>query len=347
MTNRTHLAAALGWMLAAMLAPAQPLPDTYSVVATGEMGGPLSIRINRNGSKELIEWRNQSGDLHMRQLYDFQAHRLYNLDLAAKLCGIQEYVSAYAPLNFDPIGGANDLTKEMAKDPPKILRTEAVNGMKTRVAEAVFLEGKMTYWFDEKHGFSVKQTVTLKGKPERVVFEIRQITYAPSPASLFTPPPDCTPGGGVTSATGGHAEMNVDVTVQAQTDLAGAPAGKQAAQTGGAVLLGKWDFTGRNGAGAQWRGTLTIEKLEPNSFDPAKYSNTCDLALTSANSGKGVSGPCLYDPRTKTFSFAGGEDSHKYSFTAVLSPEGTSLTQSRWVEGASGDGAWSAARPRR
>ena len=151
----------------------------------------------------------------------------------------------------------------------------------------------------------------------------------------------------MTSATGGHAEMNVDVAVQAQKGLAGAPEGKQAAQTGGAVLLGKWAFTGRDGAGVQWRGTLTIEKLEPNSFDPTQYSNTCDLSLSSANSGKGMSNACLYDPRTKTFSFAGGEDSHKYSFTAVLSPEGTSLTRGRWVEGASGDGAWSAARPRR
>ena len=81
----------------------------------------------------------------------------------------------------------------------------------------------MTYWFDEKHGFTVKQTVTPKGRPERVVFEIRQITYAPSPASLFTPPADCTPGGGVTSATGGHAEAQVEATVQQTHDLGSAP----------------------------------------------------------------------------------------------------------------------------
>lgn len=225
MTNRTHLAAVLGWMLAAILARAQPLPDTYSVVATGEMGGPLSIKINRNGSKELIEWRNQSGDMHMRQLYDFQAHRLYNLDLAAKRCSIQEYVSPFAPMNFDPIGGADEMRKEMAKDPPKIMRTEAVNGMKTRVAEAFFPEaqGKMTFWLDEKHGFAVKQTITMKGEPERAVYEIRQISYAPSPVSLFTPPAGCTPGGGVTSATGGHAEAQVEATVQQTLDLGSAP----------------------------------------------------------------------------------------------------------------------------
>ena len=65
MTNRTPPLASLGCMLAAMLAPAQTLPDTYSVTATGEMGEPLRIRINRNGSRELIEWGNRSGDLHM------------------------------------------------------------------------------------------------------------------------------------------------------------------------------------------------------------------------------------------------------------------------------------------
>jgi hypothetical protein len=219
MTSRIHKAALLGWMLTASFACAQSLPDTYSIEATGDMGGPLSIKINRNGSKELIEWKNQSGDMHMRQLYDFQTHRLYNLDLNAKQCGIQQYVSAYAPMNFDPVGGADEIKKAMAKDPPKVLRTEAVNGINTNVAEVVFPQGKMTYWFDAKHGFTVKQTVALNGKPERALFEIRQITYAPSPASLFTPPTNCTQTGGVTSATGGHAEAEVDVKVKGKAQL--------------------------------------------------------------------------------------------------------------------------------
>lgn len=102
----------------------------------------------------------------------------------------------------------------------------------------VYPEGKMTYWFEEKRGFTVKQTVTLKGRPERVVFEIRQITYAPSPASLFTPPANCTPGGGVTSATGGHAEAQAEVTVQQTQDLAtAAPAAPAARGTVTAVRL--------------------------------------------------------------------------------------------------------------
>jgi len=35
----------------------------------------------------------------------------------------------------------------------------------------------------EKHGFPVKQMIAMTGKPERVVYEIQQISYAPSPAA--------------------------------------------------------------------------------------------------------------------------------------------------------------------
>ena len=349
MKKRTLCAVASGLVLVMQLASAQSpnLPQTYAFRATSNMAGPTTVTVSRNDSKELIEMAAASGGLHLRLLYDFQAHRIYTVDLNANLCTTQEYTSAYAPVMHDPIGGAEEMVRETNALPT--VSRENVNGIAARLVEAALPDGqgKYRFWLDEKFGFPVKQTLAMGSGPERLLFEIRKISYARSAAALFTAPAECTRVAGVTTATGGHAEMNMDVGVQAQSGLTGAPAGKQAAQTGGALLLGKWDFTGRNGAGAQWRGTLTIAKLDPNSFDPAKYSNMCDLDLTSANSGKGVSGPCLYDPRTKTFSFAGGEDSHKYSFTAALSQDGTSLTQGRWVEGASGDGTWSAARPKR
>jgi hypothetical protein len=56
-----------------------------------------------------------------------------------------------------------------------------------------------------------------------------------------------------------------------------------------------------------------------------------------------MSGPCLYDSQSRKFSFAGGQDSSKFSFTAALSPDGKRLTQGRWVESAPANGAWSAA----
>ena len=346
MKKRIFCTMSPGLLLAVQaLAQSPALPQTYAFTATSNMGGPMTLTVHRNASKELVEMAGASGDLHLRLLYDFQAHRIYTTDLNGGRCTTQEYASAYAPVLLDPIGGGEETALQT-----RSLRTisrEPVNGIAARLVEAALPEGegKFRLWLEEKFGFPVKQAIVLASGPEKLLFEIRKISYAPSPATLFTAPAQCAPIGGVTNANGGHAEMNAEVTTQGQAVLGGAPAGKQAAQAGDPNrLAGKWDFAGKNGAGVQWRGTLTVEKLEPNSFDPSKYSNVCDVGLTSANSGKGVSGPCLYDPQTRTFSLAGGEDSHKYSFTAVLSPDGASLTQGQWVEGASGSGTWAATR---
>jgi hypothetical protein len=335
--------------LLAVEAPAQApaLPQTYAFTASSRMSGPMTLTVNRNGSKELIEVDGASAGVHLRVLYDFQAHRIYTTDLDGGRCTTQQYASAYAPVLWDPIGGGAEQIQGTRS--LRTIRLEPVNGIAARLVEAALPEGQGKYrlWLEEKFGFPVKQAVVLGSGPERLMFEIRKISYAPPAATLFTAPAQCTPIGGVSNANGGSAEMSVEATAQGQATLGGGAAAKPAAavQAGDPNrLTGKWDFTGKDGAGTQWRGTLTVQKLEPNSFDPAQYSNVCDLDLSSANSGKGVSNACLYDPRTKTLSLTGGEDSHKYSFTAVLSPDGASLTQGRWVEGASGTGAWSATR---
>ena len=349
--KRTLCAISAG-MLLVMQAPAQPpaLPQTYSFTATSYMMGAMKLTVSRNGSKELIEMT--SGSVNMRQLYDFQARRIYNVDLNVNRCTTQEYASAYAPVWHDPIGGAAEIVQGTGSLPT--IRRENVNGIAARLVEAALegAQGKYRYWLDEKFGFPVKQTVVIGGAPEKPLFEMRQISYAPPATTLFTAPAPCTRVAGVVNANGGSSETTADVTVQGESRLggaataqgesgrAGASAGKRAALAGGAVLLGKWDFTGKDGAGTQWSGTLTVEKLEPNSFDPTTHTNVCDLSIASANSGRGASGACLYDQRTKAFSFVGDAGPSQYSFTAVLSPDGKSLTQGRWVEGASG--TWSA-----
>src|SRR5438477_12948530 len=88
-------------------------------------------------------------------------------------------------------------------------------------------------------------------------------------------------------------------------------------------LFEKWDFTGSDGSGLAWRGTLTIGALDPGRFDPnpVKYNHMCQLELRSASSGRGKEMPCLYDQRTRTLSFSGGGFSNKYSYSAVLSAD--------------------------
>ena len=207
-------------------AQAPSLPQTYSFVANTNMMGPATIKVNRNSSSELIEVTATSGGYHLRQLYDFEAHRVYTFDLLnGNRCTSQEYTSAYAPVQHDPIGGAAEMTRQAGSLPT--IGRDTVNGTAARLVEAPIegSKGKYRIWLDEKFGFPVKQAVILGTQPEKLLFEMRQISYAPSAATLFTAPAECTRVAGVTSATGGSAEMSVDVTAQGQASLA-APARK-------------------------------------------------------------------------------------------------------------------------
>lgn len=317
-------------------------PQTYSFTADSNMMGPMTVTVNRNGPKELVELKTASGTMHLRVLYDFPAQRLYTLDLSSNLCTTQEYTSPYAPSLHDPVGGSAEMIQQAGS--LATVRKETMNGIASRVVEASLPEGqgKARMWLEEKYGFPVKQTYLMGKDHEKVLFEIKQISYAPSAAALFAVPPNCTKIGGTTNANGGHAEMNVDASAQGQASMGGSSAGKKAAPKGDPkTLLGKWNFTGQDGAGKQWSGTLTVGKLDEETLKQGQYSNACDLEVSSANSGKGISGPCVYDRGTRTLTFASIGDPNDYSLTAVLSADGKSLTQGRWVEKSS-NGTWSA-----
>jgi outer membrane lipoprotein-sorting protein len=194
MTKRTFRAAAFGLLLAAQIpAGAATLPETYSFTASSVMSGPSTLTVNRNGSKELVDMDASSSGLHIRVLYDFQAHRIYTVDIETKTCTTQEYASPYAPVQWDPIGGAETMTRDAGSLKP--VGQEAVNGIPAKLVESPFPDGKGKYrlWLDEKYGFPVKQTFVTGTQPERVLFEMRKISYAPSAASLFAVPANCTP----------------------------------------------------------------------------------------------------------------------------------------------------------
>jgi hypothetical protein len=229
--------AAISLAASATLLEAQlpKLPDTYSYSAASNMVWPDSThQVNRSGSKVLVEIKNAKGDFHVIQLYDLQAHKLYNTDLIAKTCTVNPYTSPNAPDAQDPIGGSERMRTGMAAAPPKVLRTEVMNGIRARVIEVPIPDpkGKFTFWIEEKYGFPVKHTMALGSQPERLLFEMRQLSYAPPAASLFAPPAQCTPVGGSTSATGGHVEAQVEAQTSATHDLSEPAAAAPAAASG-------------------------------------------------------------------------------------------------------------------
>lgn len=229
----------LGPVLVASLAlpaAAQPgaLPRTYSFEGTNAMfGTPRNVKVNRNGSLELIEQTRpaqpgQYGAPGDKLLYDFQAHKVYSMNLTTNQCTVQEYGSAYAPM-FDPVGGSQEMTAGLAGAPREALKRETVNGIATRFVEAPMPgnQGKYKIWVEEKSNFLVKWVVAMAGAPEETQLEIRNLSYAPSPAALFVAPQGCARLGGVSLANGGYAEATADVNLPVRTaDLAtGAVAG--------------------------------------------------------------------------------------------------------------------------
>jgi hypothetical protein len=59
--------------------------------------------------------------------------------------------------------------------------------------------------------------MAMAGEPEETQFEIRQLSYKPSPAALFVPPKECEKIGGVATATESHSEVKIDVKIPEQT----------------------------------------------------------------------------------------------------------------------------------
>ena len=183
----------------------------------------MTIKVNRNGRRELVERATigkpgESGKFHDRVLYDFEAHRLFTVDLNSHICTTQEYTSPYVSGMIDPVGAASETTSGLANMPARLWTRDTVNGIAVKVAELPMPEGqgKSKFWVDEKYGFVVKLAMAMGTEPETTRFEIEEIGYAPSPASLFNIPQGCKAIGGTSNATGGHAEMTTEATLPAR-----------------------------------------------------------------------------------------------------------------------------------
>ncbi len=362
MNTRSAWITVLGLVLAGncsvpLCAQQAGLPDVYSFSSTNAfVGQGGAVTVNRNGSKELIEI-SAGPQFHTVTLYDFQAGRLYTLDLTSRICTTQKYASAYAPTMLDPVGGAAEMQRQVAANPPKNFSAAVVNGIRTKAAKLDSPEGTSTIWLDDKFGFMVKMAGPMGGK-NVTAFEMRQLSYAPSPTALFTTPAGCKEIGGVSDANGGRAEISAQVGVEAQAQLAaagaeiravGAPAtttppNRTAPESRGSAggsdsVIGTWDFSGRDSKSVEWRGTLNVTKLDLSQFrSKPSFTHECEFDIASADSGRGVGAACTFDLQAKKFSLVSGS----VTYTAALS-DGATLTDGVWIENGA-KGTWTAKR---
>jgi len=195
-------------------------PQTYSVTETNAMAGAgVIMTIYRDGSKAVIEHNSPStaaspNGSHTRTLYDLEAHRTYswNTSSVSNPCGSGTFSGDWG----DPFAGSADTAAQIAQLKPTELGKETINGFSTKVLQADIPGGTGKIWLDEKSGLIIKSEMAPKNGPVTTMVEIKQLSFAKPPASLFVLPPSCaqaaaqapapTESQRIAAETGGSAE---------------------------------------------------------------------------------------------------------------------------------------------
>lgn len=218
--------------VAALPAAQSSAPQTYSVTEVSRMtdislfsGREANVKVYRNGFKEHIDVTiAPEGDykgVHMRYLFDLQAHKAYMTHVDNNSCSWMRYVSPDPPANYDPIAAS---AAGFGKQNPEIIGTETVNGIPARIAElSAQGQGKFRFWIAEKGNFIVKTDMVGPDGKIITLMEIKQLNYSEPPDSLFALPPNCdvqTQGEWSSTGWNSHAEASVEIHGSGSVDLA-------------------------------------------------------------------------------------------------------------------------------
>jgi hypothetical protein len=199
--------------LASLSAQDTKLPQAYSLTlvtnqteASMFTGRDSNLKVARNGSREAVDLTvapqgATSKGVHMRYLFDFQAHKAYTVDVPTNACSWMTYVSDDAPLFYDPITGSATMLPEKARAGLKMLGTQTINGIPAKAAEitppangepppGVPVPTQMKVWLAEHGGFVVKQEITFRGGGS-MHMEVRQLSFEKPADSLLAPPANC------------------------------------------------------------------------------------------------------------------------------------------------------------
>ncbi len=212
-----------------------PAPQTYSLTALSRMteasmfsGRESTVRIYRNGSKELVEvvLADQGGNstgVHTRSLFDLQARKVYMQDVVKSTCSWMRYVSADMP-SYDPISASAAALADSAKQNLKVVGRENVNGIPAKIEEITGPpeQGKYRVWIAENGSFLVKLEMTGPDRKAVTMLEVKQVSFSKPSDSFFVPPSSCdTQAQGEMSSTGfsAHSEISVEANGTGSTDL--------------------------------------------------------------------------------------------------------------------------------
>lgn len=280
------LSCATPFLLAQSSAPkAYTLTQVTQLTEASMFSGQASnLKVYRSGSRELVEltilpWPANPKGVRSRTLFDFQSHKAYTQDLVGDSCSWMTYVSARAPIGYDPITALDDAARaEMAKSKQRPVGTEVVNGFPAVIVEADSQDGKVRTWIAQDGDFPVKMTLQAKSGALTLMMEVKQVNFNPPAASLFVPPGNCsTQAQGEWSDTGlsAHAGAQIDAQASASTDLA---TGKSQAQ-----VSSKLNQAAPPQGGAAAAGSKTDDLVNNVDLEPSK--NPCTVLFRVVRDG--------------------------------------------------------------
>jgi len=209
-----------GFAVPALWAQYPKAPETYSITETNSMMGlDITMQIYRDGSKAVVDqsYGPREGSpkgVHTRTLYDLHTQQNYTWNLmdASALCGGGTFSGDWG----DPFAASAAMNADMAKRQPKEIGTETLNGIATKILEVAVPDNQAKLWVDEKYGLIIKGQMTgISGQPQTIL-EVKQLSFAKPPASVFVLPAACaqaaaaprvpTEAERIAAETGGHAE---------------------------------------------------------------------------------------------------------------------------------------------
>jgi hypothetical protein len=258
------------------------------------MMGGMTITAVRDGSRESLEQFAPPGPngpgLHVRQVYDFAAHKVYTTDLnAGQACSVQTYTSPSLPAMYDPIAGAEEATAGLAQTKPAKLRTETVNGIATTVYELANAgePGKNRLWLADKYNFTVKWVTVAPDGKEATVMEVKSVSFAKPPADLLVAPQNCRAVAGETNANGGHVETTLQASSAANEKAAAENPRRPAPQAAGRPADSS-RAAGRGQQGSQTGASVTgvrVLGVRPAPDYNGAYPATFEFAFSVTVSG--------------------------------------------------------------
>jgi hypothetical protein len=185
-------------------------PQAYSMTEVNAMMGPsMTMKIDRDGSQVVVETTiaPQPGAApapgsHSRTYYDLQNRKNYTVDLdnAAAVCSRGDFSGEWG----DPFETSAGLMQELAPQNPRQTGSETLNGFATKVMETAAGSDHAKVWLDAASGLVIKAQVS-----SQTVLEIKRLSLAKPPASLFAVPAKCgaappTEAERTAAATGGN-----------------------------------------------------------------------------------------------------------------------------------------------